>query len=132
MLLKPAFKQLTLVQSDISPFDYASYLYLLSNISLLHVYRKCDIQQYSGLKRNLKVSTVNIQITKRSGIRVSNSKVFSSGCIKNMIKCIIKSLNAVLFESSKNNLKDFSRDENSNSTQRSWSRTLPSSLHYFT
>ena len=77
MLLKPACKQLTLVQSDISPIDIASYLYLLSTLSLLHEVGNV-IYNNNGLKRKLKVSTVDIQ-NKRSGLRVSNSKVFSSG-----------------------------------------------------
>ena len=77
MLWQPACKQLTLVQSDISPIDIASYLYLLSTLSLLHVVG-IVISNNNGLKRKLKVSTVDIQI-KRSGLRISNSKVFSSG-----------------------------------------------------
>ena len=62
----PACEQLTLVLSDMSPIDIASYLYLFSNVSLLHVVGNV-ISKKSGLKRKLKVSTVDIQI-KRSGL----------------------------------------------------------------
>ena len=37
LLKRPACEQLTLVQSDISPIDIESYLYLKSNVSLLQV-----------------------------------------------------------------------------------------------
>ena len=50
MIKKPACVQLTLVQSDISPIDVASYLYLYSNESLLHKERNV-IHNKSGLKR---------------------------------------------------------------------------------
>ena len=46
---KPACEQLTLVQSDISPIDIASYLYLKLNVSVLHVVENA-ISNKSGLK----------------------------------------------------------------------------------
>ena len=69
MLKKPACELLTLIQSDISPIDIASYLYLKSNLSLLHAVVETVISNKSGLKRKLKVSTVDIQY-KRSELRV--------------------------------------------------------------
>ena len=47
-----------------------------SNVSLLHEVGN-DKSNKSGSKRKLKVSTVDIQI-KRSGLKISNSKDFSS------------------------------------------------------
>jgi hypothetical protein len=40
--------------------------------------RERKLKKKSGLKMKLKVSTLDIQI-KQSGLKVSNSKVFSSG-----------------------------------------------------
>ena len=57
--LKSACEQLTLIQSDISPIDIALYLYLLSNVSLLHVVGNVTSHK-SGLKRKLKVSTFRL------------------------------------------------------------------------
>ena len=51
MLSKPACKLVTLVKSDISPIDKASYLYLLSNV--ITCSRKCDIQQ-ERIKKKIK------------------------------------------------------------------------------
>ena len=52
--LKADSWQLTLVQSDISPIDVASNLFLLSNVFLLHTRsRICDIQQ-ERIKKKIK------------------------------------------------------------------------------
>ena len=81
-----ACEQLTLVQSDLSPIDIASYLYLQSTVSLHVLVIGNMISNKNGLKMKLKRNlTVDIQI-KGSGLRVSNSKVFPYFCVKSKLE----------------------------------------------
>ena len=49
MLWKPACEQLTLVQSDISPIDIASYLELLSKVIYTRVIQKERIKKFKSV-----------------------------------------------------------------------------------